>query len=283
MPRRNRSSSVPESAITVTRYSQLEDFATKFAAGSFNLIGVVGTAGLRKSRTFIQLLESSGERYYYVKGYTKPFILYQLLYRHRDERVVIDDADSLFADRACVPLLKSLLETEETKVVSWHSRAIDDEEIPRSFATRSKVTVLCNEWRTVNDNMRAVEDRGIFIHFTPSVSEVHAKMAEASWFKDEEVFRFIGKHLHLITEPSIRYYLKASEMRTAGIEDWEGTTLRMLNPNVERLAIVSRLLADEGITNEAERVAKYVELTGCSQATFYRDRELLLKARGEQG
>lgn len=269
----------PETAIKLVNYDQLASFATKFATGLLNLVGVVGSAGLRKSRTFVNALESTGRPYCLVKGHVRSFILYQMLFHHRDQLVVIDDADTLFNDRACVPLLKALLETEETKVVSWHSRAIDDEDMPRSFVTRSRVTVLCNEWRTTNENMRAVEDRGLFLHFAPAAEEVHANVIKARWFHDEEVLDFIGRHLHLVVTPSMRYYVKAAEMRRAGIDDWQGNTLQMMNGDVERLAVLRRLLDDATVINEAERVSRYVELTGRSQATFYRDRELLLGHR----
>lgn len=262
----------------LTRYDELEEFAHKFADSLLNLVAVVGTAGLRKSRIFVNALERTKVPYCLLKGHLKPFILYQLLYQHRDQLIVIDDADSLFSDRSCIPLLKSLLERETTKVVSWHSRAIDDDTIPRSFTTRSKVAILCNEWRTVNENMRAVEDRGHFIHFVPSVIEVHHNVQKSGWFDDEEVFDFIQDHLHLIVEPSMRYYVKAAEMRRAGIDDWQGKTLQMVNCDMERLAIVRRLLNDPSYASEAERVIAYVELTGRSQATYYRDRDLLTGA-----
>lgn len=271
---------VPSSAIHIDRFAELEEFAGKFATGGLKLLGVVGHAGTRKSRTFHNVLEASGKRYWYLKGNVTPFILYQQLYFNRDAIIVIDDADTLFADRACIPLLKSLLETEAVKVVSWHSKAIDDETIPRSFTTSSPVAILCNQWTTVNQNMRAVEDRGIFLHFTPSVYEIHRRIGAADWLNDDEVFEFVGRHLHLITEPSMRYYVKASEMRRVGIADWQQNTLKMMGPHIERLAVLNRLIEDTTFGSEAERVAKFTEITGQSQATFYRDREMLLKARG---
>ena len=49
--------------------------------------------------------------------------MYVKLYRHRDEFVVIDDVDALYADRSGVRLLKCLCQTEEEKAVAWHSDA----------------------------------------------------------------------------------------------------------------------------------------------------------------
>jgi hypothetical protein len=39
--------------------------------------------------------------------------MYAKLYRHKDEFVVIDDVDALYADRSGVRLLKCLCQTEE--------------------------------------------------------------------------------------------------------------------------------------------------------------------------
>jgi len=44
--------------------------------------------------------------------------MYAKLYRHRDEFVVIDDVDALYADRSGVRLLKCLCQTEEEKAVA---------------------------------------------------------------------------------------------------------------------------------------------------------------------
>jgi hypothetical protein len=53
------------------------------------------------------------------------------------------------------------------------------------------VILIANEWRTVNPNVRALEDRAIVLHFDPSNAEVHRKVGE--WFHDPEVFGFIAQ------------------------------------------------------------------------------------------
>jgi hypothetical protein len=41
--------------------------------------------------------------------------MYAKLYRHRDQFVVIDDVDALYADRSGLRLLKCLCQTEEAR------------------------------------------------------------------------------------------------------------------------------------------------------------------------
>ena len=48
----------------------------------------------------------------WIEGNATPFGMYAKLYRHRDQFVVIDDVDALYADRSGVRLLKCLCQTD---------------------------------------------------------------------------------------------------------------------------------------------------------------------------
>jgi hypothetical protein len=88
--------------------------------------------------------------------------MYLKLYRHRDQFVVIDDVDALYADRSGVRLLKCLCQTEEEKAVAWHSdaRSLERHNIPRELTTTSRVIIISNDWKTLNMNVAALQDRG---------------------------------------------------------------------------------------------------------------------------
>ena len=76
--------------------------------------------------------------------------MYAKLYRHRDQFVVIDDVDALYADRSGVRLLKCLCQTEEEKAVAWHSdaRSLERQRIRGSSPTKSRVVIISNDWKT---------------------------------------------------------------------------------------------------------------------------------------
>ena len=120
--------------------------------------------------------------------------MYEKLYRHRDNFVVIDDVDSLYADKSGIRLLKCLCQTEDEKTVAWHTdaRSLERHGIPREFTTKSRVIIICNDWRTLNHNVAALQDRGHVLVFQPSAAEVHAQAGE--WFKDEEIYAWFGKN-----------------------------------------------------------------------------------------
>ncbi|MGO8901099.1 MAG: hypothetical protein ACLQU5_22495 [Isosphaeraceae bacterium] len=55
--------------------------------------------------------------------------------------------------------------------------------------------------------------------FQPSVAEVHAQAGK--WFDDREIYEWLAANLHRIHEPSLRHYVRARELKAAGM-DWTG-------------------------------------------------------------
>ena len=176
----------------------------------------------------------------WIEGNATPFGMYAKLYRHRDQFVVIDDVDALYADRSGVRLLKCLCQTEEEKAVAWHSdaRSLERQRIPREFTTKSRVVIISNDWQTLNKNVAALQDRGHVILFQPSASEVHAQAGK--WFEDEEIYGWFAANLHRVREPSLRHYVRAKELKAAGMDWTEVLAAEAENP---ALRLVTELLA----------------------------------------
>ncbi len=145
--RRRLRSKAPERVLRLTTYERLSEYLEAFAQGHFHLLILVGAGGLAKSRLVRAVL---GDQACWIEGNATPFGMYAKLYRHKDQFVVIDDVDALYADRSGVRLLKCLCQTEEEKAVAWHSdaRSLERQGIPREFTTRSRVAIISNDWKT---------------------------------------------------------------------------------------------------------------------------------------
>src|SRR5580704_13701724 len=119
----------PRNLAVLRRYDELTPYVQAFAQAKLNLLFFIGEAGLQKSR---QLRQAVGFCGLWLEGHVTPFRAYLELYRHRNELVVIDDADGLTADRDGVRLLKCLCQTEVRKTVSWHSSTprLEQEGVP---------------------------------------------------------------------------------------------------------------------------------------------------------
>jgi len=259
-----RSATTPKGAVTLTSFAALDEYVRAFADGKLNLLILIGRPGLQKSRV---VREAVGSEACWIEGHATAFGMFCQLFRHRHGPVVVDDVDDLYADRQAVRLLKCLCETETVKRVAWYSDAgtLLREGIPRQFDTNSRVAIIANQWRTLSLNVAAIEDRGHVVVFEPTPLEVHRRTAD--WFWDQQVFDFVGEHLHLIDKPSMRQYVLARELKRAGM-DWRGALLEWWNLSGAWLA-VAQLKADPCYATEKERVRAFVAAGyGCRQTYF---------------
>jgi hypothetical protein len=266
---KSRRTGHPHKVLRLTTYERLEGYLRAFAQGHFHLLIVVGPGGLAKSRSVRALLGSKG---CWIEGNATPFGMYVKLYRHRDQFVVIDDVDALYADRSGVRLLKCLCQTEEEKAVAWHSdaRSLERQGIPREFVTRSRVVIIANDWRTLDRNVAALQDRGHVLFFEPGAAEVHRQAG--TWFDDPEIYEWFAANLHRVREPSLRHYVRARELKAAGM-DW--TEVLAAEAENRRARLAAELLASDAYASTTERVKAFVEQKGGCRATFFNYRRRL--------
>jgi hypothetical protein len=208
----------------------------------------------------------------WIEGNATPFGMYEKLYRHKDQFVVIDDVDSLYADKAGVRLLKCLCQTEDEKSVAWHTdaRSLEKHGIPREFTTRSRVIIIGNDWKTLNRNVAALQDRGHVLVFQPTAAEVHRQAGQ--WFDDAEIYAWFGANLHRMREPSFRHYVRARELKAAGM-DW--TEVLAIDAENLRARLAAEILASAAYRSTAERARAFVEKGGGCRATFFNYRRRL--------
>lgn len=274
----HRAAELPREIISLTTYAELELYLAKFVAGDLGLVLLLGRHGTGKSESVRRVFamaydghavtDNDAPSVLHVEGHMQPFGLYRHLWEYRDRPVVLDDLDRLYADPDCVRLLKPLCNTVQRKRVQWLTNVtLNDDSVPSAFTTTSSVILIANEWRSLNPNVRALEDRAIILHFNPSNAEVHRKVGE--WFDDPEVYAFLGGITAMIPFVSMRHYCKGSQLRRAGLPDWKASLVQMVIAN-SRLASVFAVQVDPTLQSEGERVDRFMALTGCSRATYFR-------------
>jgi len=265
---------IPPSAIRVTAYADLKRYLTRFAEGKLNLVILLGRPGTGKTTAAKEALGLSGSLGsgvhgpLYIEGHMQPFGLYKALWRHCDRSVILDDLDRLYTHPDCLRILKALCNSHKIKSLSWVTqRTQNAEEVPASFETTSNVLLISNTWRSVNDSVRALEDRAIILEFQPDNREIHRYVGE--WFDDPEVYRFIGEHVELAPLLSLRYYDKGRMLNHAGFSDWHQTLIGMMIPD-RRLALIIALRYDRSLKSDRERLDRFMAKTGLSRPTYYR-------------
>jgi hypothetical protein len=257
------SAKLPAHALCLKTYAELAAYVRAFAAGNLQLLMLFGPPGVGKSRAVRRALDRCVG---WISGQATPLGIYLEAYAHRHHPLVLDDVDGLYADRGGIRLLKALCQSEPTKTLSWHTATpiLRRREVPSHFTTSSRVALIGNDWKTLNADVAALEDRGHVLLFEPSALEVHRHAA--GWFWDQEVFAFVAVHLHLMAAPSLRIYRQAWELKQAGL-DWRRAVLsRCLSGPA---LLVARLKADPGFASEAARVRAFLDAGGGCRATYY--------------
>ena len=255
------SKNLPTYVVAVATYRELEQYARAFADGHLNLLMLCGAPGIGKSQCFRRALTSN---VCWIDGNASAFGIYLQAHEHRNQPLVLDDVDGLYRDRHGIRLLKALCQTDKVRTVSWQTAATLRLGIPRQFSTSSRVAIIANQWKALNADVAALEDRGHCLEFAPSTLEVHRQAAE--WFWDQEIFDFVGAHLHFTNQHSLRTYVLAWELKKAGL-DWRQAVLSRCLTGVA--LAVAKLKSTLSFASEEDRVRAFVAAgLGC-RATYF--------------
>ena len=257
------SAKLPPHAFRLKTYADLEAYIRAFAAGHLHLLLLFGPPGVGKSRCVRQALHP---RVGWISGQATPLGIYLQAFAYRHQPLVLDDIDGLYADRSGIRLLKALCQTEPVKTLGWHTLTpiLELHDAPTQFTTTSRLALIGNDWKTLNADVAALEDRGHVLFFEPTPLEVHRQAA--GWFWDQEIFDFVAARLHLINRHSLRTYRQAWELKQAGM-DWQRAVLsRYLS---DTALLVARLQADLSFPSEAARVQAFIAGGAGCRATYY--------------
>ena len=194
--------------IELTKYSELAEYIGYFQQGVYELLIIESKPGYGKStivRDQFRHLNQDTD-FLWLEGRTSAAAFYEQLYSYVDCPVVLDDTDDFLQDKQCLTLLKTLCQTDsQAKKVSWLTTRLPNH-LPPRFYTSSTVIILTNETRRSNIHLKAIQDRGLHVHFRPDKQEIHHY---AKKLCNNEVYSFIDLFLPSIEELTLRLYVQA--------------------------------------------------------------------------
>lgn len=134
---------------TENRFKLLEEMAIATAMGESPSLIVSGSAGIAKTTTVINVLESLNVDYALVKGGITPVAFYKKLHDNRElgKVLVLDDVKGILDEKA-IMLLMSATDSQPKRLVGWNSsrKVLDDndEEIPNEFIFEGSIIYISN-------------------------------------------------------------------------------------------------------------------------------------------
>jgi hypothetical protein len=121
--------------------------------GQIRSLIISGPAGLGKSfavERAVRNYDPEEVKSVIAKGFVRPTGLYLLLhqFRHKGCVIVLDDADSIFADQDALNLLKAACDTTRRRILSWRSETkmtdVDGEPVDREFEFEGTIIFITN-------------------------------------------------------------------------------------------------------------------------------------------
>jgi len=234
------------------RFDMLEDMTRATKKGDVKAMIVSGPPGVGKSfgvekvlgkHDIISTLGDRPAKYEVVKGAMSAIGLYCKLYKHadKDNVLVFDDCDSIFADELSLNILKAALDSKKTRRIHWNTDSfkLRNEGVPDSFEFKGSAIFITNikfdnvKSKKMRDHLEALESRCHYIDLT--IDTEREKMLRIKQITkdgmlaeyalgaevEQDIVDFVDVNKKKLRELSLRTVLKVADLAKAFPDKWE--------------------------------------------------------------
>ena len=138
---------------------------------------VVGEGGLGKTHSVKTTIAENGledNEYVFFKGYSTARGLYNTLFDNNGKLIVFDDCDSVLEDKVALNILKSALDSYETREISWMAKMTKGDVYPNQFNFTGRVIFISNKNKDKIDE--AVLSRSLTVDLSMTPTEKIERM-----------------------------------------------------------------------------------------------------------
>ena len=234
------------------RFDMLEDMTRATKKGDVRAMIVSGPPGVGKSfgvekvlgkHDLISTLGERAPKYEVVKGAMSAIGLYCKLYKmaDKDNVIVFDDCDSIFADELSLNILKAALDSKKTRRIHWNTDSfkLRNEGVPDSFEFKGSAIFITNikfdnvKSKKMRDHLEALESRCHYIDLaidTDREKLLRIKQITNDGMLNEyklpeetvqEIVDFCDINKKRLRELSLRTVLKVADLAKAFPDKWE--------------------------------------------------------------
>ena len=233
------------------RFDMLEDMTRACKKGDVKAMIVSGPPGVGKSygvekvlgkHDLISTLGETAPKYQVVKGAMSAIGLYCKLFNYadKDNVLVFDDCDSVFADELCLNILKAALDSKKKRTIHWNTDSfkLRNEGVPDCFDFKGSAIFITNlkfdkSKGKVREHLMALESRCHYIDLTIDTDRekmlriqqiVRDGMLTEYKFAEElvqDIVDFVDINKNRLRELSLRTVLKVADLAKAFPTKWE--------------------------------------------------------------
>jgi hypothetical protein len=159
------------------RFEFLGNLAQMVIGGITPSLIVTGEGGLGKTHSITQSIKDTDmteSDYVFFKGYSTARGLYNTLFDNNGKLIVFDDCDSVLEDKVALNILKSALDSYETRTISWMAKMNKNDDYPQQFDFTGRIIFISN--KSKEDMNEAILSRSLTVDLTMTPSDKIERM-----------------------------------------------------------------------------------------------------------
>lgn len=189
---------------------------------------ITGEGGLGKTYTVNKTIEDLNlqpTEYISFKGYSTARGLYNTLFDNNGKVIIFDDCDSVLEDKIAINILKSALDSYETRKISWMAKMNKNDEYPNQFEFTGRIIFISNKDRSKIDNAILSRSLVVDVSMTPD-EKIERMMFIISDILPEYDLTFKMDALNFLNdfknecELTIRSLIKITKIRYSFPDNW---------------------------------------------------------------
>ena len=219
------------------RFEFLSDLTSMVVLGATPSLIVTGEGGLGKTHTVNQTikgLEIPDTNWVSFKGYSTARGLYNTLFDHNGKLIIFDDCDSVLEDKVAQNILKSALDSYETRQISWMAKMNKSDEYPNQFNFTGRIIFISNKDKSKIDG--AILSRSLTVDLSMNPQEKIDRMAfiletilpEFDLQVKSDALSFLDENKDK-TNLNIRTLIIVSKIRKQFPDTWKNLAEYMIN------------------------------------------------------
>lgn len=159
------------------RFEFLNNLTSMVIDGVTPSLIVTGEGGLGKTHSVTQAIKNTDmtdSDYVFFKGYSTARGLYNTLFDNNGKLIIFDDCDSVLEDKVALNILKSALDSYETRTISWMAKMNKNDVYPQQFNFTGRIIFISN--KSKEDMNEAILSRSLTVDLTMTPNDKIERM-----------------------------------------------------------------------------------------------------------
>jgi hypothetical protein len=218
------------------RFIFLQDLTSMVVMGNTPSLIVTGEGGLGKTHTVTSTIHDMNldeSEWVSFKGYSTARGLYNTLFDHNGKLIVFDDCDSVLEDKVALNILKSALDSYETRQITWMAKMNKSDEYPNQFNFTGRIIFISNKDRQKIDG--AILSRSLTVDLSMTPQEKIERMSfilprilpDFPMDTKLDALNFLDKNKEK-AQLNLRTLIMVSKIRRQFTESWQDLATYMI-------------------------------------------------------